>query len=151
MQYYFSTKAKGTLADQIPTGYELYETVNGQVYLRRHEPRLISEAEARLIEEPLLRPRGNYRYKVEVRGKQITVYESSQDFSFINAWSMGHSPAALETMNERFANYQAVLRFTLIDPEQRHFAPERFCFRGSVDDWISIGPPDTLKKHALNT
>jgi hypothetical protein len=27
----------------------------------------------------------------------------------------------------------------LADPEKRLFLTERFCFRGSVDDWIDIG------------
>jgi hypothetical protein len=35
----------------------------------------------------------------------------------------------------------AVLRFVLADPEKRLFLAERFCFRGSVDDWIDIGRP----------
>jgi hypothetical protein len=47
-----------------------------------------------------------------------------------------------------FAHYQPILRFLLIDPERRLFVPERYCFRGSVDDWISIGPPDTIRKLA---
>ena len=28
------------------------------------------------------------------------------------------------------------------------FAPERYCFRGSVDDWISIGDADKLQRLA---
>jgi len=39
----------------------------------------------------------------------------------------------------------AVMRFVLADPEQRLFLAERFCFRGSVEDWIDIGgPPQKL-------
>jgi hypothetical protein len=40
----------------------------------------------------------------------------------------------------------AVMRFVLKDKAARKFAPERFCFRGSVEDWISIGEPDQLGK-----
>jgi hypothetical protein len=44
-----------------------------------------------------------------------------------------------------------VLRFVLADKQQRTFATERFCFRGSVDRWIYIaGPADLsvqLKKY----
>jgi hypothetical protein len=32
--------------------------------------------------------------------------------------------------------------------QRRLFAPERYCFRGSVEDWISIGPPDSVAKLA---
>ncbi len=31
------------------------------------------------------------------------------------------------------------MRFIIRDQEQRLFLPERYCFRGSVKDWISIG------------
>jgi hypothetical protein len=39
-----------------------------------------------------------------------------------------------------------VIRFVLKDEVQRVFAPERYCFRGSVEDWISIGEPDQLQR-----
>ena len=34
--------------------------------------------------------------------------------------------------------YQKVLRFTLIDEDDRRFAAERWCFLGSIDDWIPL-------------
>jgi hypothetical protein len=39
------------------------------------------------------------------------------------------------------ANYMTVMRFVLTEPEERLFLAERFCFRGSVEDWIDIGGP----------
>ena len=38
----------------------------------------------------------------------------------------------------------AVLRFTLEDKEARLFVTDRYCFRGSTDDWIPIGGPGAL-------
>lgn len=37
-----------------------------------------------------------------------------------------------------------MLRFILHDEHKRIFTAERFCFLGSIDDWIEIGYPDTL-------
>jgi hypothetical protein len=37
------------------------------------------------------------------------------------------------------------MRFVLQDGAQRVFRPERYCFRGSVEDWISIGESDRLR------
>ena len=34
-QFFFSTDPDGPLAEEIPAGFEVYETVNGQAYLRR--------------------------------------------------------------------------------------------------------------------
>ena len=43
-------------------------------------------------------------------------------------------------------NYMPVMRFVLEDEAKRVFRAERYCFRGSVDDWISIGEPAQLHK-----
>ena len=37
------------------------------------------------------------------------------------------------------------MRFVLEDKKQRIFIAERFCFKGSIDDWIDIGGPDSLE------
>ncbi len=86
---------------------------------------------------------------MEARGAVLTIHESSQDLGDLREFIPFLSPAAIEASNERFAHYQPILRFTLIDAEQRLFAPERYCFRGSVDDWIPIGEPDTIEKLAV--
>jgi len=41
-----------------------------------------------------------------------------------------------------------VLRVILADAKRRLFAAERYCFRGSVDDWISIGRAERIDKLA---
>lgn len=41
--------------------------------------------------------------------------------------------------------YQPVLRFELVDEEKRLFQTRRFCFLGSIDDWIHISGMDTLE------
>jgi hypothetical protein len=54
----------------------------------------------------------------------------------------------LEDWAVRNANYMPVMRFVLEDEAARMFSPERYCFRGSVEDWISIGEPNQLAKLA---
>lgn len=44
----------------------------------------------------------------------------------------------MDSMTNRFGRYQAMLRFTLVDNNKRHFFAERWCFRGSIDDWVTI-------------
>jgi hypothetical protein len=36
------------------------------------------------------------------------------------------------------------LRFVLDDAKQRRFVCERYCFLGSIDDWIFIGGSEPL-------
>ena len=147
-QHFLSTKAAGPLAKRVPEGFEIYETVNGQVYLRRQQPKFIRDEELECIRHPLGQPRFGHRYQVEAQGKVITVHESCSDLGFMRDLTARLSLADPESLEARFAHYQPVMRFTLVDEERRRFAPERFCFRGSVDDWIPIGPPGALEELA---
>ena len=54
----------------------------------------------------------------------------------------------LEVCASDFSSKGLEAEVGIVDTEQRLFAPERFCFRGSVDDWISIGPPEPIGKLA---
>jgi hypothetical protein len=50
-----------------------------------------------------------------------------------------------ESAMRSMASYMAVMRFVLVDEESRCFLPQRYCFRGAVDNWIGIGPSDGLE------
>jgi hypothetical protein len=56
------------------------------------------------------------------------------------------NPALLKQSLIKSASYTAVMRFILVDREKRLFLPERYCFLGSAENWISIGhePPTRL-------
>jgi hypothetical protein len=145
IQHYFSTKANGALVECLPPGFEVYETVNGQVYLRRQQPKLITDEESDCIRLSLEQLHKGHRYKAEVLGKIITIHESSGDFAFLRSFAPHLLIRAHEAIEERLAHYQPILRFTLVDADKRLFTLERYCFRGSVDDWIPIGPTDALR------
>lgn len=155
VQYYFSQKADGSLAETAPAGFEIYESVGGQVFLRRKQPKLIRDEEKARVEREIERLRSENLYKVEVRGKTLVIFESSSGSGGLADFApfqfVPKDPVADRKLRERFASYLPVMRFILIDAELRLFAPERFCFRGSVDGWISIGPPEPLGKLISNT
>jgi YHS domain-containing protein len=151
VQYYFSTKPAGALAEHLPEGFEVHESIHGQVFLRRKQPRLIWDEEIACIEDRLRQQRGNTLYEVEVRGETFTIFESQDHFGAIAAHFGGfplRDPSKQDELRRQFASYQPVMRFILVDAAKRQFAPERYCFRGSVEDWIPIGPPDSIQKLA---
>jgi hypothetical protein len=47
---------------------------------------------------------------------------------------------------KRVLNYSPMLRFVLVDKAKRQFQTYRYCFLGSIDDWISIGKVDDLSR-----
>jgi hypothetical protein len=40
--------------------------------------------------------------------------------------------------SKRGSLYEKILRFTLDDKEERTFRIQRWCFMGSIDDWIDL-------------
>jgi hypothetical protein len=114
-KYFFSMKDEGVLVDSIPEGSEVYENPDAQVFLRKKKPRFITDSEIAIVREALRKHAKNQFCMADVREKQIVVYHS-----------------------EGGNLYQKVLRFTLINDDCRKFAAERWCFRGSIDDWIPV-------------
>jgi hypothetical protein len=43
-------------------------------------------------------------------------------------------------------HYSNLLRFKLVHDKRRTFQTQRYCFLGSVDDWIAIGNPGKLTR-----
>jgi hypothetical protein len=149
--FYFSTDADGPLVDILPKGFEIHENVGGQVFLRRIQKKLITEQELDLTRSALAAHAEEWLYKTEVKKNMIVIYETESHGRLSDALAPWVNPALEKQFRIRHAYYMAVLRFILTDPARRLFAPERYCFRGSVDDWINLGPsaplPALIKKY----
>jgi hypothetical protein len=50
----------------------------------------------------------------------------------------------LREQQDRRARFTPVLRFVLANSERRTFRAERWCYLGSIDDWIDVGVPEPL-------
>jgi hypothetical protein len=126
-KFFFSMKDDGVLVGSIPEGFEVYENPDAQVFLRKKLPRFITDHEIAAVREGLRKYAKDRPCMADVREKHIVVYYS-----------------------ERGDLYQKVLRFTLVDENSRRFAAERWCFLGSIDDWIHLSGgselPDLVKK-----
>ena len=114
-KYWFSTKADGDLVDAIPEGYEVYENPDARVYLRKKPPQIVTPEEVAVVKEGVQRFARDQNCLVDVRQADIIVYHS-----------------------KRGNMYQKMLRFTLDDKNDRTFRVQRWCFKGSIDDWIDL-------------
>ncbi len=159
-RYFFSAQqtGKGEAVEQLPQGYEIYEhPENAQVFLRKKRPQLITDIEKHLVEKSAKTLTRSKRYRVDYKDEYITVYESNVDIGNLKSifgGLMKHTPLrpgitvddAMSTLvSVSDQHYTAMLRYRLVDRERRMFTAERFCFRGSIDDWIHLGGPDDLK------
>lgn len=144
-KYFFSTKPTGNRVDAIPDGFEIYENVDGQVFLRKIPKQIITPAELSLVEAALQRHGEAWEYRAEAKKDIITVYECGTDIAGLNEVARMFARRPLSDAEKvARARYMAVLRFVLADATTREFVVERFCFRGSVDDWIYVDGPAHL-------
>jgi hypothetical protein len=144
-KYFFSLKQDGTLAETIPEGFEIYENVNGQVFLRKIPKQIITPEELVLVESALKAHGEDWQYRAEVKKNTIIVYECGPDIGGISELIEAYAGRSwTDAEKQRHARYMAVMRFVLEDKKARLFITERFCFKGSVDDWIYVGGPAEL-------
>jgi len=143
-KYVFSLNQEGELVDTIPEGFEIYENIGGQVFLRRIPKQIIQPEELALVEDALRRHGEDWKYRAEVKKNTIVVYEAGEMNGLDGILAAyGRGPMS-STEKSRFANYMAVLRFVLEDSKSRQFVTERFCFMGGIDDWIFVDGPEAL-------
>lgn len=151
-KYYFSMQSGGPLADTLPDGFEIYENPNAQVFLRRIPPKVITDEERQVVEDGIRKYAGVKDYKIDIKGNTIVVYTPNQSVEEFAQLLKDLNPFIGGTkVREFFARsvqYSPMLQFILEDAQRRLFTAQRYCFIGSVDDWIDIGhgPLTTLVK-----
>ena len=151
-KYYFSMESAGPLAEAIPEGFEIYENPNAQVFLRRIPPKLITDEERQVVEDGMRKYAEVQDCKIDVKGNAIVVYTPNQSVEEFSQLLKGLNPfigeAKVREYFTRSVQYAPMLQFILDDEKRRTFTAQRYCFRGSVDDWIDIGygPLTTLVK-----
>lgn len=135
-RYHFAKKIdESTSEDQLPKGYEVYEEPNGKVYARKKTKAMLNPAEISIISDGMKKYSEVSDFKLDIKKNIVSIYtnESTEEESLI--------PLSL-----KHKYYEAKMRFILIDEEARTFVVERFCYLGSVDDWIDLDCSDDLSE-----
>jgi len=145
-RYYFAREIKGEPADEIPEGFTISESVNAVVSLVRDRPSHILPDEIAWVEASVKRHPKAHNYRVSPKPDRIEIYERvGPDADDLIAGLSGISglfaaqAGQLRELQDRYAQFTPVLRFILADAERRTFRVERWCYLGSVDDWINVG------------
>jgi hypothetical protein len=130
----------------LPPGFTISESVNGVVSLVKDRPAPIQSEEVAAVEAAVQQYPAAHRYRVAVKGNRIEVYEQiGPDYNELVSGL--HLPGLLRpglaeelrALEERYARYTPVLRFTLLDPKQRLFGAQRMSSLGGIDDWLELG------------
>src|ERR1051326_8215020 len=146
-RYYLSTRASDSCIDVVPPGFEIYENPNGQVFLRKALPKLISDEELEIIESEIARFARLKDSQLDRKLTILTVYVVDQPLILIDevrTLAERNGRTKIEEWLNHFRTYSPKLQFVLVDREKRIFQAQRYCYLGSIDDWIDIGETGKL-------
>ena len=144
-KYFFSTKNNGDGLDTIPDGFEIYENPKSQVFLRKKVPSLINELEKQTVISKIKKNTCVQHYIIDIKKDYLTIYTARSNPLFEqDSWLTKLRQLRDFKPSLIGLNYTAEMRFQLVDVKDRYFMAERFCYRGSIDDWIIISEPERL-------
>jgi hypothetical protein len=145
-RYYFAREQKDKPVEKIPQGYQIQESVNGIVSLIKERPQLILPDESASVKAALKHHPKGKNYRIAVKKNQIIIYEGiGTDMDGLRAILRSEEVKADEAKDriekelDRYTQFTPVMRFILDNQETRQYHAERWCYRGSVDDWIYAG------------
>jgi hypothetical protein len=148
-KYYTGKKLTGDPLDALPDGFEFYESPeDARVVIRKIKPSVITEFERKQAEEIVRRKSGLDHCIVAIDGDALVVYtpsvnraETDRIIEELAGPFQGLLTSRIDEYREeriKHSMYTKMLRFELIDPDKRTYHVERWCFLGSIDDWISL-------------
>jgi len=136
--------------DTIPDGYEVYESPNAQVFLRKIPAKIILDDEIAVIQRGVEQFSQVKHFMIDAKKTVVSVFTPSQNVEKISdlltstAAQFGTSQADLDALLVQSLDYTSDLRFVLVDKQERLFQAQRYCYLERVDDWIDIGGVDGL-------
>lgn len=153
-KYFFSLRSEGNLAPAIPVGFEVNEGFDARVSLRRIPIKIFEDKELELIELAMKKDSGVEYYQIKIKGNTVIIYTSDEGGKDIEEWIASYSPhiigrmpkQQLDKIRKSRLQFTAMMKFELVDSESRRFIAKRYCFRGSIDGWISLGGSGTLSR-----
>ena len=159
-RYHFAREQKGEPVDEIPEGFEIGENVNALVFVRKVRQMLILPQEIAEVEAAVKKHPKSRNYRVSVKPDRIEIHKPSgtdvdEVFSFLkqaNILPQGKERKVREVL-EKSTKFAPVLRFILLDAEQRTFRAERMRY-GRREGWGKLahtGPVKQLARQLVPT
>ncbi len=132
------SKEEGALAE-LPEGHEVYELPNGQVFVRRCQPKLFTPNELRTVEFALDSLGLAKRTIIECKGKAMIIhYADPPELPDLGIPLPEHLTRKYLEKREAKAIFLPMLKFELLDPVKRTFSASLWCSCGPTDGWTAL-------------
>jgi len=152
-RYFFSRKLSDAPVDAVPAGFEIYESPEaGLVYMRKAKAVAIAPFEREMVCDGIRRHAGLEHFLVDAQEDSLTVYlpTATEDVQAMLAKGLPFiSPKKVRAAADRIIRrspHVKMMRFVLVDEDERLFHVERWCFLGGIDNWIFLDGPANLEK-----
>jgi len=150
-RYYLGRRLTGEPVDEVPAGYEIYESPRyGQVYLRKERLISIMPIEREMVAEGIRCLSDVRHFIVDVEEICLVVYVPTMSTDEVDDMvRLVAGPDALQVPRFRQGRDQFVrelehvkaLRFDLLGGEPRLFCVDRWSSHGPDGDWIYLAGP----------
>lgn len=148
-KYFCARKPGATPVDGLPDDFEIFEhPITALVTVRKVKPSRLLPFELDFLKEQIRNLSEVEHFIIDRSGDSFTIYIcdiNSDDVNRLLSRLIGpmgcHAESSRQWMIEN-AKYSPAFRFTLIDENERLFRTERWCYRGRIDDWITLTSRD---------
>jgi len=142
--YYVTKKEDETCLDEIPTGYEVFEKYDsGLMFIRKKKSSLFSLREINAIKKGLEKNKSIIDYRINLHGGELAIYTAEKeinDTSFESLKDLFYTQSQKSHYKSIWKRFEERMQIKIVqDKSGKYFEVKRYCYRGSVDDWITIG------------
>lgn len=144
-KYYCSRKPAAAPLQSMPDGFEWRESPeNATVSVRKRPSTRIAEFEREMLSDGIRKLAGLETFLTDVVKDSLVVYLPDRDPQQVDdllTELAGVAPLGSGQFKEWVRGnvaYSAMMKFTLVDEDERSFAVDRWCFLGSIDRWFPL-------------
>ncbi len=149
--YYMTKKEDETCLDEVPVGYEVFEKYDsGVLFIRKKQKSMFDLKEINCIKTNLNKNDALIDYRLSINGKEMAIYIAEKERNNRLLGSL-MEPFFTKTQIDHFKSirktFEESMRIIIHENKsEKEFEVQRYCYRGSVDDWITVGVESDIKK-----
>jgi hypothetical protein len=141
--YYMTRKEDESCLSALPEGYEVFEKYDsGSMFVRKKQISLFNLKEINAIKASLDKNESVVDYRINITGKEMAIYtvEKEIDASRLGSPLISFYKMAQTSHPPSWRNFAERMKVIIHQNKSgTEFEVQRYCYRGSIDDWITIG------------